>query len=226
MTLSNQIIQWNRIHAFVICMAGLVMWFYELSWVLPLMAFLSFAYFIALHFDLLRSYQPFAGYANWVTSIRLLVVLSAGVILEHSTYPIFFICLLLIILADALDGYLARKFNTASSFGAYLDMETDAFYVCVLSYLLYQEGLAPVWILWVGWLRYLAVVVEILLGIHGQEAPPNPYARNIAGFLFVALLMPWISSSTVYYWPLLLAAVLVTFSFAYSFYLALWQKSV
>jgi len=100
--------------------------------------------------------------------------------------------LLTIILADALDGFLARRYGTASIFGAYFDMETDALYVCVIAYLLYREGLAPYWILWAGWLRYLAVVVEWALGIHGKEAPKNPFARGIAGFLFVALFLPWI----------------------------------
>jgi len=221
MNLSDKIIYWNRLHALLICVIGLSLFFVELKYLLSITVFFSFAAYAILHRDLLKSYKPFAGYANWVTSLRLLVVLFFPFLLTVCNYTSFFIITLLVIAADGLDGYLARKYKTASEFGAYLDMETDAFYVCMLSLLLYQQGLAPIWILGIGWLRYAAVLLEVVLGIHGKAAPPNPYARSIAAILFVALLLPWLFTYSIYIIPLYIASILVCFSFSYSFYLAL-----
>jgi len=224
MILTKKIIHWNRYHALLICMiSGLVM-FKPLDGLLSIGVGISFLYFLYIHVDLLKTYRPFAGYANWVTSVRLFAILLAGFFVKICTYPVFFVFLLMIILADALDGFLARRYGTSSTFGAYYDMETDAFFVYMIAYLLYQEGLAPFWVLWAGWLRYLAVLVEWALGIHGQPAPPNPFARSIAGFLFVALLLPWIWSNPISMSILMGAVIAVTFSFGYSFYLALFKS--
>ena len=219
MTEITKINQWNRWHAGLIFFIGLATIYLENNILLILGAIGSFTYYFFSHLSLLRTYQPFGGYANWVTSFRLLllfILLAWGTQIEFST--IFGIALIAISL-DGLDGYLARKYNTASSFGAYFDMETDAFYVCLMSFLLYQNDLLPSWILLIGLMRYGAVIAEIILGLHGQPAPPNPFARYIAGFLFVVLLMPWVFPKTIYYLPVSIGAILVTFSFAYSFYL-------
>ena len=77
------------------------------------------------------------------------------------------------------------------------------------------------WVLLVGFMRYLSVLLESYLGIYGKKTPPNPYARTIAGILFVALLMPWVFDKVIYFYPVLVASVLVFFSFGYSFYLAM-----
>lgn len=221
MNLTKKLIYWNRLHALLICVVGGISFFIESKYLLSITVFFSFLIYAILHRDLLKSYTPFAGYANWVTSLRLLAVLSFPFLITVLDYTSFFLMTLLVIAGDGLDGYLARKYKSTSEFGAYLDMETDAFYVCMLSLLLYKEGLVASWILGIGWLRYAAVLLEVVLGIHGKPSAPNPYARSIAAFLFVALLLPWIFSYTIYIIPLSLAAILVCFSFAYSFYLAL-----
>lgn len=225
MPVSKKIILWNRLHAILISLVGVVLYFDGPAWCLSVGALISFAIYVLLHFDLMKTYTPFAGYANWLTATRLGVILCFGLFVNHYDHFTFFCISVLVIAADGLDGFLARKYNTASAFGAFFDMETDAFYVCMMSFLLYQENLLPAWILWAGWLRYGSVLVEMLLGVHGQPSPPNPYARFIAGLLFIALLLPWLVPKSVYLIPVGLALILVTFSFGYSFYLFFTKKT-
>ncbi|MEM8909993.1 MAG: CDP-alcohol phosphatidyltransferase family protein, partial [Bacteroidota bacterium] len=220
MPVSKKIIYWNRWHAGLLLLFGFWAMLASMPFVLSGIAAVSFFRLGWIHRDLLRTYRPFGGYANWVTGLRLLIILLFPYWLALLTHQAFFFLALLVILADGLDGYLARKFQTESLFGAYFDMESDAFYVCMMSFLLYWENLLPFWILLVGWMRYGAVLVEVGLGIHGQPLPPNPFARSIAGVLFVALLLPWILPPQLYFIPVAIAAGLVSFSFAYSFYLA------
>lgn len=215
----DKIHQWNRWHAYLLFFTGLISIYLGNTTFLILGAAGSFAYYFFAHLSLLKNYRPFAGYANWVTSFRLLllfILISGGTQMD---FLVVFGMALVAVLLDGLDGYLARKYNTTSSFGAYFDMETDAFYVCLMSFLLYQNDLLPSWILLIGLMRYGAVIIEIILGLHGRPAPPNPFARYIAGFLFIVLLMPWIFPKTIYYLPVSIAGILVTFSFSYSFYL-------
>ena len=42
---------------------------------------------------------------------------------------------------DGLDGFIARKYKQTSEFGAYFDMETDAFYVFLYTIILFEKGI-------------------------------------------------------------------------------------
>ena len=58
---------------------------------------------------------------------------------------------------DGLDGYLARRSDQASEFGARFDMETDAALILVLAILAWQYDKAGVWVVLSGLLRYLFI---------------------------------------------------------------------
>lgn len=53
---------------------------------------------------------------------------------------------ILAIISDILDGYFSRKFNTVSSFGAFLDFTADKIFVCTTLILLSIAGEVPLWI--------------------------------------------------------------------------------
>ena len=217
----EKIHNWNKHHALLILIAGGVSLLLENAIPLSIAAIISFHYFIWQHLFLLKKYKPFGGYANWVTYIRLMAIVGLGFLPVGSNPLLIFGVVAGAVSLDGVDGFLARKYKTVSEFGGWLDMESDAFYVCLISFLFYFKGLLPAWILFVGLMRYLSVWLELGLGIFGKQTPPNPFAKTIAGILFVALMLPWLFGKNIYFIPVLIASLLVLFSFSYSFYLAL-----
>jgi len=63
----------------------------------------------------------------------------------------------LIMVLDGVDGWVARRTDSVSVYGARFDMETDAFLMLVLSVFVWTEGRAGVWVLLIGAMRYLFV---------------------------------------------------------------------
>ncbi|KAA3632836.1 MAG: CDP-alcohol phosphatidyltransferase family protein, partial [Bacteroidetes bacterium] len=178
---------------------------------------LSFFIYIYLHEQLLANFKPFGGYANWVTIFRFLLMLTGGVLLNSWNpvycFPFFLIALCL----DGLDGYLARKLGQTTEFGAYLDMETDAFFVAFLSTYWYLDGRVGVWILFIGFLRYLYVLTLKLSGLEGKEEKGTRFAKIIAVLIMSALLAPFVLPEMVYMSMIVLASVLTVYSFGVSF---------
>lgn len=86
--------------------------------------------------------------ANFITFIRLILlfvlVLSiywADPSWQRANLPL----LIFIMVLDALDGWVARKFNESSLFGAVFDIAADRIVEIVLWVVLAHIGLVPVW---------------------------------------------------------------------------------
>lgn len=58
---------------------------------------------------------------------------------------------------DGLDGWVARRQKCCTDFGARFDMETDAFFILVLSVLVWRHTTIGAWILAIGAARYAFV---------------------------------------------------------------------
>ena len=128
-------------------------------------------------------------------------------------FPFFLLALCL----DGLDGYLARKFKQSSDFGAYFDMETDSFYVAFLSTYWYLTDTVGVWILFVGFLRYLYVVALKLFQLEKKKEKSTRFAKTIAVVLMSALLAPFVLPTNIYLIMISTAALLTIYSFGVSF---------
>lgn len=63
----------------------------------------------------------------------------------------------LALLLDGFDGWVARRGGWVSEFGTRFDLESDAFFLAVLSCLAVDQGALGPWILLAGALRYLFV---------------------------------------------------------------------
>jgi phosphatidylglycerophosphate synthase len=109
----------------------------------------------------LRGHHPFPrfGPANQVTTIRALLVSAvAGFVGEPHAPGLAAAAAATSALAtilDGLDGWLARRSQMVSAFGARFDMEIDALLIQVLSILAWRYGKAGVWVLASGLLRYV-----------------------------------------------------------------------
>lgn len=87
--------------------------------------------------------------ANFITILRAILGFVAIAALYHHSvfnYVFAFILTILVIWMDGLDGYVARKFNESSKFGALLDILGDrivenAYWIAFLSL-----GWLPVWV--------------------------------------------------------------------------------
>lgn len=89
------------------------------------------------------------------------------------------------VLADALDGAVARRAGRATEFGALLDRETDALGLLAASLAAVLSGALPAWFLAAGAARYLCALglfVEERLGRRRRGLDPSPFRRRLAGF--------------------------------------------
>ena len=119
-----------------------------------------FAVMMALAVRGRAAHHPFPtiGPANLVTGVRaLLAALAAALIAEPVSPEVGWLAVSgTVILAglDGVDGWLARRTGLASRFGAQFDMETDAFFILVLSILVWRHGKAGAWVMLCGLMRY------------------------------------------------------------------------
>lgn len=133
------------------------------------------------------------GPANLVTLGRAaLVALMAALIREAPSAAVAWLAIglgTLAALLDGADGQLARRTGLASAFGARFDMETDAFFILVLSALVWVSGKAGAWILLAGSLRYLFVAAGWLLPWMRAPLTPTRRGKTMAVAQMVGLLV-------------------------------------
>lgn len=157
---------------------------------------------------------PF-GRANAVTALRagLLVLLPL-------VEPSVLIALSLLILAtDGLDGWLARRGDLESEFGAFFDKETDALFLLLLCGIATVDDRLPVWILGAGLLRYAFVPLLFLLPAPEKTEERSSGARYVYGAMVLALLTAFLPYPALYEPLVALASGALVLSFARS----LWR---
>lgn len=178
-------------------------------------ALVSFLIYISLNRKVFKIMKPLGGYANWITFFRMGLLLFVGFQFQNLNY--FTVCMIFIvnIVLDIADGIVARKCKTESDFGLYLDMELDAFYVCLAALILYLEGLTGFWIIGIGLLRYLYTFIFVLMDVELISEPKQKFASLVAGSLFWCLLLPFFN--TRFNVVLCLVSALVAYSFVKSF---------
>ncbi len=90
---------------------------------------------------------------------------------------------------DGVDGWLARRTNMTSAFGARFDMEVDALLILALSVLVWRYGKAGPWVLASGLLRYVFVAAGRVWSWLRAPLAPTPRGRAICVAQIVALLV-------------------------------------
>ncbi len=86
---------------------------------------------------------------------------------------------------DAVDGWLARRFDTASELGARFDMEVDAFLLLALSAYVAQD--LGWWVLSIGLMRYAYVAAGWLLPWMRGTLPPRYWRKVVTAATGIAL---------------------------------------
>ncbi|MBK8182513.1 MAG: CDP-alcohol phosphatidyltransferase family protein [Candidatus Competibacteraceae bacterium] len=151
------------------------------------------------------------GAANRVTLLRAgIAALAAGSIGHSELTPAQAWCIAaltgLALLLDGVDGWLARRHNLESRFGARFDMEVDAFLILVMAALVYQADKAGGWILLSGVMRYAFIALAQCLPWLNQSLPPRKRRQTVCVIQTIVLAV-CLTPPLARPWSALLAAV-------------------
>ena len=155
------------------------------------------------------------GAANSVTLLRVALLGGLPPAADLGALPVIGLCLLFLG-SDALDGWLARRADQSSTFGAFLDKETDALFLLLLCAVAAVQNRLPLWILGVGLLRYAFVVVVFLLDPPEKTEERSNLARYLYGGMVTALLLSFLPYPAIYRPLVLVAAGALAVSFGRS----------
>jgi uncharacterized membrane protein YbhN (UPF0104 family)/phosphatidylglycerophosphate synthase len=210
-------VSWGNAHA-VAMLSGTAM-----ALALRIPALLTFVGVLSLLFLIVQSRGTWTpsgqfGFANAVTTLRLLLTLAllVGVDQQPPQVPAF--TALAILSLDLVDGWLARRFAGESRFGACYDMEVDAVFVLSLSCTLWARGVSGLWVLVAGLWRYLFVVVPLIVPSRGGEAPRSIYYRFAYAVMVVSFVLALVVPAELGGLLGALGTAVVSASFLRSFY--------
>jgi phosphatidylglycerophosphate synthase len=130
------------------------------------------------------------GPANAVTAVRsTLVGMITGLVVASfvAAIPVGLLVALAVpaLLLDAVDGWVARRTNSASELGARFDMEVDAFLLLVLSAFV-SQGIG-VWVLAIGLMRYAFVVAGWIFPWLRRRLPFRYWRKVVTAVQGIAL---------------------------------------
>lgn len=182
---------------------------------LPVFIFFSICFMLFL---INSSEKPFRFFANWITLSRFMTVFILGFSFYSKNSTLLFCLGGVIVFLDVIDGWVARRFNHKTSFGAVFDAEVDALFVLVCSIGFYMFYNLPIWILFMGFVRYIYDVFRFFLIInkHKTSEGRSIYAI-LAGIVFIGILISFILEEyrvTV----LAISNLVLMYSFSRSFY--------
>lgn len=187
LSLESRLAAWSQRHAILMGLAIGGLWFQAPPEFLAAMAAASFLGFIQ-QFRREWTAAEIFGTANVVTLIRLigsffllLFPIENGWLLASTAVVILW--------ADGLDGWLARRRGLTSPFGDWFDKEVDAFFFLVLCVLLYKREQLGIWVLFPGMLRYLFVLFVKLAGPPRGVAEGNWFTRSVSVIAIIAFIL-------------------------------------
>ena len=167
--LNKKLSLWDLIFSIVVLLSACLSYLLSLPFVFSLVSLLGFIILALISKKEIISIKPFGGYPNWITGFRFLNIIAFSIyypVLDHITLAVW---MLIVVLLDGLDGYLARRFNMHSNYGAKFDTETDSFYVALASLILFSLELTSWWILIPGFLKYpYEIIRNVLFCEHGR----------------------------------------------------------
>jgi phosphatidylglycerophosphate synthase len=159
----------------------------------------------------------YGGYANQLTALRLVLLLTAAALMGELPSHWLWLLLAANVAVDVIDGYVARRTNQASPFGAVFDREVDAVFVLVAYFYFHLVAGLPAWVLIPGLLPYLYRLST--LSRHDRPAPEHreKVAPFLAGANFVLLLVAVAAAPELQLRVVLLSMACVGVSFVLSF---------
>jgi len=187
----------------------------------PLKAAALFAAIMGLSIGFLQRHHPFAlfGPANQITTLRaMLVALVAALVGERQTPGIAagaVVASVAVTALDGLDGWLARRHQIASAFGARFDMEIDALLILALSVLAWRYGKAGAWVVLSGLLRYAFVASGAIAPWLRAALPPSRRRQTICVIQIAGLTLAMMPAILPPLSTVLAAVAFVTLTYSF-----------
>jgi cardiolipin synthase len=165
-------------------------------------------------------------YSNLLSFCRLFIgiLLFYGINGRHLYLSLFLI--ILAVISDFADGYLARKRNEISKLGTILDPLADKVTVALGAIALYNAYALPLWIVFLIIGRDIlillgsVILIEKLQNVVASEMPGKVAVTIIAGLLLVYLL-EW-----HFLKPILLLLTILAIIISFLFYLLRFVKMI
>lgn len=134
-----------------------------------------------------------ASIPNVITVLRIVLVLPCAWLLWQAMYVEALILMTVAGASDAVDGWIARRFDAVSRFGAALDPVADKLLIAVMFVVFAVQGHLPVWVAVIVLGRDAVILsgaaaYRLLLG-HIEFAPSYLSKANTAGQIALALLL-------------------------------------
>lgn len=216
--LPDRLSRWSFGHAVLMLWGTAISWAVHTLWVLP---FFGASSFLLLIFVARPRWTAAGGFgpANAITAFRLAGVLCLPLFFVTFDFILVTAIGIVLLAADGLDGWLARRCNQSSEFGEYFDKETDAFFLLILCMLTVLTQRLWSWILILGLLRYLFVIIIHVFRPHLLKERRTSRARTIYGLVMVAMLGSLLPYPTLYKPLAMIASVGLVLSFMADFYL-------
>ena len=116
---------------------------------------------------------------------------------------------------DFFDGYLARKLNATSRFGAYYDALTDFILMLGIFTIFHVRGYYPVWLL----LLIAAAFIQFIITSFFAKKLYDPVGRYLGSALYIGVVLTLL-------WPLPAVFAFVQYAFAGFFLVSLVSRII
>ncbi len=156
--------------------------------------------------------------ANVISLLRALMAIPIIYCLRAENWNLSFILIIIAVLSDSLDGYVARRAQEVTHFGKWLDPIADFVVILVVASYLVLEGLFPAWFYWFFLARYIAIALPAIyyLNLRSYILHSNWYGKWAAGITTLSIVLhiytieplDWLPNFTLY-----IATALLTISF-------------
>ena len=138
---------------------------------------------------------------NGLTISRILIGLPIILAHQKGNNELYILLILIGGLTDFLDGYLARKYNYESVFGAKLDPLADKILIIAPLIWLVHENIVPIWAIWLIISRELIITSWRSEKSSGGPASMQGKYKTTLQFISISLLLwpqNWGNANIVY----------------------------
>jgi cardiolipin synthase len=171
---------------------------------------------------------------NIISIFRLFLVIPFIYYFIHAKFQISFNIFLIAAFTDALDGWIARKFNCHTNFGLIIDPVADKILIVSCIILLGYHHILPIWLVLLILGRDLAITFGAGLSIfvYKQASPLNPsLISKLNTVLQMILILSCLCHISYFpipqtYLDLLIAMVTLTTIISFFHYLKIWYHKI
>lgn len=130
----------------------------------------------------------FFNAANCISLARIPLAVLSALMLSQGRKVETAVFMVLAVLSDAADGFVARKTDTVSDWGKLLDPAADKVAFAIMALTMVHLGLFPIWLLWILLGRDGLIVLGGLL-MSSKTSPPSANIWGKASTVALALFM-------------------------------------